>query len=335
MRVTKRNGESEPVSFDKILKRIQDQAHDLSRVNVALLTQKVIKGLYDGVKTSELDTLAAETAEYMSSLEPQYSQLASRLAVSNLHKETKESFRETMEQVGFCWPYIVDHEEVIQQQLDYTRDFSYSYFGLKTLCRSYLLRKDGRIVERPQHMLMRVSLGIWKDNLERAFETYHLMSNKMFTHASPTLFNSGTHLPQMSSCFLLDMTDDSIRGIYETLARCADISKSAGGIGLHVHKIRASGTEIRGTNGTSNGLVPMLQVYNATARYVDQGGGKRKGAFAIYLEPWHADIFQVLQLKKNTGADELRARDLFYAMWVPDLFMKRVEEEGMWSSMCP
>lgn len=345
MRVTKRNGTLQDVSFDKILERIKAHVYDLSpAVNPAVVAQKVIQGVYDGVKTTELDTLAAETAAYMQTIEPDYDTLASRLVASNLQKETKESFLETLEMLNANTTVIIDpkliqlvrdHEQEIQSQFVFDRDHTYPYFGLKTLCRGYLMRIKGSIVERPQHMLMRVAIGIHGEDLASAFVTYHDMSQKMYTHASPTMFNAGTTRPQCSSCFLLAMPDDSIEGIYEGLSRCAQISKHAGGIGMHTHCIRAAGTDIAGTQGQSNGLVPMLRVYNATARYVDQGGGKRKGAFAIYLEPWHSDIFEVLELKKNTGPDELRARDLFYGLWIPDLFMKRVEAGLEWSLMCP
>lgn len=338
------------MSFDKIMVRIQRLAKDLKHVDATLVAQKVIVGLHDGVRTVELDTLAAETAAYMSTVHPEYETLAARIAASNLQKETSESLLQVFEALhGHCkrngkhtplvaqdvYDIVCAHAESLQAELRFERDFDYSYFGFKTLCRSYLLRIDDRIVERPQHMLMRVALGIHKDDIVSVIRTYHSMSRKLYTHASPTMFNAGTPKPQMSSCFLLTMTDDSIEGIYETLARTARISKCAGGIGVNVHSIRAAGSFIAGTNGTSNGLMPMLRVYNATARYVDQGGGKRKGAFAIYLEPWHADIFDVLDLKKNVGPDELRARDLFYGLWIPDLFMRRVEAQAQWSLMCP
>jgi ribonucleoside-diphosphate reductase alpha chain len=312
---------------------------------------RVIEGLYDGVTTSELDNLAAETAASMTVTHPDYAQLAARIAISNLHKNTNKSFSETMSEMYYyvnprtnqAAPLISDEvHQVIQENaafLDshiiYTRDFNYDYFGFKTLERSYLLRINGKIVERPQHMLMRVAVGIHLNDMDAAIETYELMSKKFFTHATPTLFNAGTPKPQMSSCFLLTMKDDSIDGIYDTLKQTAKISQSAGGIGLAIHNVRATGSYIRGTNGTSNGIVPMLRVFNDTARYVDQGGGKRKGSFAIYLETWHADIFEFLDLKKNTGKEEMRARDLFFAMWTSDLFMKRVEEDTTWTLMCP
>jgi ribonucleoside-diphosphate reductase alpha chain len=312
---------------------------------------KVIEGIYEGVTTSELDSLAAEVAASMTTKHPDYAQLAARIAVSNLHKNTTKSFSDTMKDLqeyvnpktGLHSPLISDdvaeiidkNKELLDSTLIYDRDFGYDYFGFKTLERSYLLRVNGKIAERPQHMLMRVSIGIHKEDIESAVETYNLMSKKYFTHATPTLFNAGTPKPQMSSCFLLTMKDDSIDGIYDTLKQCSKISQSAGGIGLSIHNVRATGSYIRGTNGTSNGIVPMLRVFNDTARYVDQGGGKRKGSFAIYLEPWHADVFDFLDLKKNHGKEEMRARDLFYALWVPDLFMKRVKEDIDWTLMDP
>ena len=352
MYVIKRDGRKESVKFDKITGRIQKLCYGLSDlVDPTTVAMKVIEGIYEGVTTSELDSLAAEVAASMTTRHPDYAQLAARIAVSNLHKNTRKSFSETMKEMydyinpktGQHSPLIADdvyeliqkHAATLDSTLIYDRDFSYDYFGFKTLERSYLLRLDGRIAERPQHMIMRVALGIHKDDIENAIDTYQMMSKKYFTHATPTLFNSGTPKPQMSSCFLLTMKDDSIDGIYDTLKQCAKISQSAGGIGLSIHNVRATGSYIRGTNGTSNGIVPMLRVYNDTARYVDQGGGKRKGSFAIYMEPWHADIFDFLDLKKNHGKEEMRARDLFYAMWTPDLFMKRVKEDGDWTLMCP
>jgi ribonucleoside-diphosphate reductase alpha chain len=312
---------------------------------------RVIEGLYDGVTTSELDNLAAEIAATMTTAHPDYAKLAARISVSNLHKNTKKSFSEVMTDLytyinprtdkkapllsDEVYKVIIENKDKLDSTIIYNRDFGYDYFGFKTLERSYLLKLNGKIAERPQHMLMRVSIGIHLDDLDAAIETYELMSKKYFTHATPTLFNSGTPKPQMSSCFLLTMKDDSIDGIYDTLKQTAKISQSAGGIGLSIHNIRATGSYIAGTNGTSNGIVPMLQVFNDTARYVDQGGGKRKGSFAIYIEPWHADIFEFLELKKNHGKEEMRARDLFYAMWIPDLFMNRVQEDGTWTLMCP
>ncbi|WP_396163548.1 ribonucleoside-diphosphate reductase subunit alpha [Flavobacterium sp.] len=352
MYVVKRDGHKEPVMFDKITDRIKKLCYGLNdMVDAVKVAMRVIEGLYDGVTTSELDNLAAETAASMTVTHPDYAQLAARIAISNLHKNTNKSFSETMSEMYYyvnprtnqAAPLISDEvHQVIQENaafLDshiiYTRDFNYDYFGFKTLERSYLLRINGKIVERPQHMLMRVAVGIHLNDMDAAIETYELMSKKFFTHATPTLFNAGTPKPQMSSCFLLTMKDDSIDGIYDTLKQTAKISQSAGGIGLAIHNVRATGSYIRGTNGTSNGIVPMLRVFNDTARYVDQGGGKRKGSFAIYLETWHADIFEFLDLKKNTGKEEMRARDLFFAMWTSDLFMKRVEEDTTWTLMCP
>jgi ribonucleoside-diphosphate reductase alpha chain len=352
MYVLKRDGRKEPIMFDKITARVRKLCYGLNDlVDPVKVAMRVIEGLYDGVTTSELDNLAAETAATMTTTHPDYAQLAARISVSNLHKNTKKSFLETMTDLytyvnprtgkkapliaDNVYAIIEDNAELLDSTIIYNRDFGYDYFGFKTLERSYLLKINGQIVERPQHMLMRVSVGIHLDDLDAAIETYHLMSKRYFTHATPTLFNSGTPKPQMSSCFLLAMKDDSIDGIYDTLKQTAKISQSAGGIGLSIHNIRATGSYIAGTNGTSNGIVPMLRVFNDTARYVDQGGGKRKGSFAIYVEPWHADIFDFLNLKKNHGKEEMRARDLFYAMWIPDLFMRRVEENATWTLMCP
>lgn len=353
MYVIKRDGKRESVKFDKITARIQKLCYGLSPEHViaALVAQKVVEGVYDGVSTTELDNLAAETAASLTTRHPDFAQLASRIAISNLHKNTKKSFTETMRDLyNYIDPktgkaasllddevmkVIEDNSDLLDSTIIYDRDFGYDYFGFKTLEKSYLLRLNGKVVERPQHMIMRVAVGIHKQDLESVIETYNLMSERWFTHATPTLFNSGTPKPQLSSCFLLQMQGDSIDGIYNTLKQCAQISQSAGGIGLSIHNIRATGSYIRGTNGTSNGIVPMLRVFNDTARYVDQGGGKRKGSFAVYLEPWHADIFEFLELKKNHGKEELRARDLFYALWICDLFMKRVKEEGEWSLFCP
>lgn len=352
MYVIKRDGRQEAVKFDKITARIQKLCYGLSDlVDSTSVAMKVIEGIYEGVTTSELDSLAAEVAASMTTRHPDYAQLAARIAVSNLHKNTTKSFSETMRDLyDYVNPRTGKHAPLIDKEvleiieknaalldstLIYDRDFGYDYFGFKTLERSYLLRMSGKIAERPQHMLMRVAIGIHHEDLDAAIETYHLMSKKYFTHATPTLFNSGTPKPQMSSCFLLSMKDDSIDGIYDSLKQCARISQSAGGIGLSIHNVRATGSYIRGTNGTSNGIVPMLRVYNDTARYVDQGGGKRKGSFAVYVEPWHADIFDFLDLKKNHGKEELRARDLFYALWIPDLFMERVEKDATWTLMCP
>jgi ribonucleoside-diphosphate reductase alpha chain len=352
MYVVKRDGRKEPIMFDKITARVRKLCYGLNAlVDPVKVAMRVIEGLYDGVTTSELDNLAAEIAATMTTTHPDYAKLAARISVSNLHKNTKKSFSETMKDLyeyvnprtGKKAPLLSDEVfKVISENADtldstiiYNRDFGYDYFGFKTLERSYLLKLNGKIAERPQHMLMRVAVGIHLDDMDAVVETYELMSKKYFTHATPTLFNSGTPKPQMSSCFLLAMKDDSIDGIYDTLKQTAKISQSAGGIGLSIHNIRATGSYIAGTNGTSNGIVPMLRVFNDTARYVDQGGGKRKGSFAIYVEPWHADIFDFLELKKNHGKEEMRARDLFYAMWVPDLFMKRVEADDTWTLMCP
>ena len=358
MRVIKRNGGEEPVSFDKVLKRIQKAAKGLS-IQVDTLAQNIISQICDGIASSKLDELAAQLAASLSTLHPDYSTLASRLTVSNHHKNTEFTFAEVVKllrnqvstHTGKPVCYVSEdleavsskYAELIESRIHYDRDYDFDYFGFKTLEKSYLLKDiKGRILERPQHMWMRVALGIWTNGansthsqLDQAFKTYDLMSQKYYTHATPTLFNAGTPRPQLSSCFLLAMKDDSIDGIYETLKDCASISKFAGGIGLHIHNIRASGSLIGGTNGTSNGIVPMLRNFNATARYVDQGGGKRNGSFAIYLEPWHADIEDFLKLKLNTGETEERARDLFYALWISDLFMERVEEDGKWSLFCP
>ncbi|KAL3042440.1 hypothetical protein OYC64_020388 [Pagothenia borchgrevinki] len=353
MNVIKRDGREEAITFDKITSRIQKLCYGLNSefVDPAQITMKVVQGLYSGVTTVELDTLAAETAATLTTKHPDYALLAARIAVSNLHKETKKVFSDVMEDLyNYVNPLNKRHSPMISKEtLDlvlenkgrlnsaiiFDRDFSYNFFGFKTLERSYLLRINGKVAERPQHMLMRVAVGIHKGDVDAAIETYNLLSEKWFTHASPTLFNAGTTRPQLSSCFLLTMKDDSIEGIYDTLKQCALISKSAGGIGLAVSGIRATGSYIAGTNGNSNGLVPMLRVYNNTARYVDQGGNKRPGAFAVYLEPWHFDVFDFLEMKKNTGKEEQRARDLFFAMWIPDLFMKRVEANQDWSLMCP
>lgn len=352
MFVLKRDGKKEPVMFDKITARVRNMCYGLSsHVDAVKVAMRVIEGLYDGVSTSELDNLAAETAATMTVQHPDYAKLAARIAVSNLHKNTKKVFSEVMSDLyhyvnprtGKKAPLLSDetykvimaNAEKIDSTIIYNRDFGYDYFGFKTLEHSYLLKINGEIAERPQHLLMRVAIGIHQEDIDEAIATYELMSKKFFTHATPTLFNAGTPKPQMSSCFLLQIQDDSIDGIYDTLKQTAQISQSAGGIGLSIHNVRATGSYIRGTNGTSNGIVPMLKVFNDTARYVDQGGGKRKGSFAIYMEPWHADVFEFLDLRKNTGAEENRARDLFYAMWIPDLFMKRVEENGEWTLMCP
>ncbi len=352
MYVIKRNGKTETVKFDKVTARIEKLSYSLSPlVNIHEVAKKTIEGIFDGVPTTELDNLAAETAASLTTTHPDYAILASRIAVSNLHKNTTKSFSQTMRMLynyvdtasGKKTPMIADdvmdiineNAELLDSTIIYDRDFAFDYFGFKTLEKSYLLRVNGKIVERPQHMYMRVAVGIHKADIDSVIKTYNLMSERWFTHATPTLFNAGTPKPQMSSCFLLTMKEDSIDGIYDTLKQTAKISQSAGGIGLAIHNIRATGSYIGGTNGTSNGLVPMLRVFNDTARYVDQGGGKRKGAFAVYLEPWHADVFEFLDLRKNHGKEENRARDLFYALWISDLFMKRVESNGQWSLFCP
>ncbi len=353
MLVVKRDGRRESVKFDKITARIEKLCYGLDTryINPVDIAKKVIAGIYDGVTTVELDNLAAETAASLTTTHPDYARLAARIAISNLHKTTSKSFSNTMKRLYTyidpktgenaaliskeAYAVIKKHAALLDSTIIYDRDFSYDYFGFRTLERSYLMKLDGKVVERPQHMLMRVAVGIHMDDIDSVIETYNLLSEKWFTHATPTLFNAATPKPQMSSCFLLTMKEDSIDGIYDTLKQCAKISQSAGGIGLSIHNIRATGSYIKGTNGVSNGIVPMLRNFDMTARYVDQGGGKRKGSFAIYLEPWHADIFAFLDLKKNHGKEELRARDLFYALWVPDLFMKRVENNEMWSLFCP
>jgi ribonucleoside-diphosphate reductase alpha subunit len=353
MLVLKRDGHRESVKFDKITARIEKLCYGLDPkfVNPVEVAMKVINGLYDGVSTQELDNLAAEIAATLTTRHPDFAKLAARIAVSNLHKTTSKSFSNTMKRLyqhvdpkngqnaplisKETWRVIKEHASTLDEAIIYDRDFSYDYFGFKTLERSYLMKVDGKTIERPQHMIMRVAVGIHGDDIAAAIETYNLMSEKWFTHATPTLFNAGTPKPQLSSCFLLTMKDDSIDGIYDTLKQCAKISQSAGGIGLSIHNVRAKGSYIKGTGGTSNGIVPMLRNFDMTARYVDQGGGKRKGSFAVYLEPWHADIFDFLDLKKNHGKEEMRARDLFYAIWIPDLFMQRVENNEMWSLFCP
>jgi len=350
--VLKRDGRKESVKFDKITARIKKLCYGLNpAVDPIEVAKKVINGIYEGVTTSELDNLAAEVAATNTIKHPDYALLASRIAVSNLHKNTEKSFSATMKRLyeyvdpktgepaallaDDVYEIIENNKQILDSTIIYDRDFSYDFFGFKTLERSYLLKLDGKVAERPQQMLMRVAIGIHKEDIDSAIETYNRMSEGWFTHATPTLFNSGTPKPQMSSCFLLTMKEDSISGIYDTLKQTAQISQSAGGIGLSIHDVRAKGSYIRGTNGTSNGIVPMLRVFNDTARYVDQGGGKRKGSFAIYLEPWHADVFDFLEMRKNHGKEEMRARDLFYALWIPDLFMKRVEDNGEWTLMCP
>jgi ribonucleoside-diphosphate reductase alpha chain len=353
MYVIKRDGRRESVKFDKITARIERLCYGLDPyyVEPVEIAKKVITGLFDGVSTTQLDNLAAETAASLTTRHSDYATLAARIAVSNLHKNTNKSFSGTIKRLYTysdpktgenasliaknVYEVVKKNAALLDSTIIYDRDFGYDYFGFKTLEKSYLLKLDGQIAERPQHMLMRVAVGIHGEDIEAAIETYNLLSERWFTHATPTLFNAGTPKPQLSSCFLLTMKDDSIEGIYDTLKQTAKISQSAGGIGLSIHNIRAKGSYIKGTNGTSNGIIPMLKVFNDTARYVDQGGGKRKGSFAIYLEPWHADIFDMLQLKKNHGKEEMRARDLFYALWVPDLFMKRVEDNDVWSLFCP
>jgi len=352
MFVVKRDGTSAPVNFDKITSRIRKLAWELSPTcDPAVIAQKVCAGVYSGVTTAELDELAAQTAAHMVTTHPDYGKLAARLSVSNLHKTTKKEFSDVVDDLyryinprtgkhgpligEKVYKIIMANKDRLNQAIVYDRDYNYDFFGIKTLERAYLLKINKKIAERPQHMLMRVSVGIHQEDLDAAIETYNLMSEKIFTHASPTMFNAGTPRPQLSSCFLVTMQSDSIEGIYDTLKQCAQISKNAGGIGISTHKIRATGSYIGGTNGTSNGIIPMLRVFNNTARYVDQGGGKRKGSFAIYLEPWHADVEDWLELRKNHGAEEDRARDLFYALWIPDLFMKQVEKAGDWHLMCP
>jgi len=353
MLVIKRDGRRESVRFDKITSRIENLCYNLDSVYIHPIevAKKVIDGLYDGVNTTELDSLAAEVCASLTVKHPDYAILAARIAISNLHKTTSQSFSNTMKRLytyinpktgenaaliaSDVYGVIKKYAARLDDAIDYTRDFDYDFFGFKTLEKSYLIKLDGKVVERPQHMLMRVAVGIHKEDIDSAIETYHLLSEKWFTHATPTLFNAGTPKPQLSSCFLLTVKDDSIDGIYDTLKQCAKISQSAGGIGLSIHNVRAKGSYIRGTNGVSNGIVPMLRNFDMTARYVDQGGGKRKGSFAIYLEPWHADIKDFLELKKNHGKEEMRARDLFYALWISDLFMKRVESNENWSLFCP
>ena len=353
MQVVNRKGEREDVRFDAIHEKLVKLSEGLDPkwVDPGHVTKLTIEGLYDGVTTRELDQLAAETAASLASHHPDYSRLAARICVDDLHRSTKTTFTDVITDLREyidpesnkhapliseeVYEIIMANADLLNNHIDYSRDHNYDYFGFKTLERSYLLKLNGEVAERPQHMLMRVAVGIHHTNLEKALHTYDLMSQGYFTHATPTLFNSGTPMPQMSSCFLLTMQDDSLDGIYDTLKQCALISKSAGGIGLSIHHVRSKGSYIKGTNGTSNGIVPMLRVFNDTARYVDQGGGKRKGSIAVYLEPWHPDILQFLDLKKNHGKEEMRARDLFYAMWTPDLFMQRVEDNGDWSFFCP
>jgi ribonucleoside-diphosphate reductase alpha chain len=353
MLVIKRDGSKEPVRFEKVSNRIKKMTYGLNPdyIDATEIAQKVISGIYDGITTQELDNLAAETAASLIPKHPDYSILASRIAVSRLHKVTKKKFSETIhdlynyidpetnEPAGLIndetYNAVIKYKQKFDGAIIHERDFDFEYFGFKTLEKSYLLKMYGQVAESPQHMYMRVAVGIWGDDIKNALKTYELLSNHMMTHATPTLFNAGTKKPQLSSCFLLMMSDDSIPGIYKTLTDVAIISQNAGGIGLAIHNIRSTGSYIKGTNGTSNGIVPMLKVFNETARYVDQGGGKRKGSFAMYMEPWHADIEDFLDLRKNTGKEEIRARDLFLALWTPDLFMKRVEEDGQWSLFSP
>ncbi|EDO14542.1 hypothetical protein Kpol_259p5 [Vanderwaltozyma polyspora DSM 70294] len=353
MYVYKRDGRKEPVRFDKITARISRLCYGLdpNHIDPVKVTQRIITGVYEGVTTIELDNLAAETAAYMTTVHPDYATLAARLAISNLHKQTTKLFSQVVDDLYHyinpenskhaplvseeVYNIVMEHKDELNSAIVYDRDFQFNYFGFKTLERSYLLRMKGEVAERPQHLIMRVAIGIHGEDIEAAIETYNLMSQRYFTHASPTLFNAGTPHPQMSSCFLVAMKDDSLEGIFDTLKECAMISKTAGGIGLHIHNIRATGSYIAGTNGTSNGLIPMVRVFNNTARYVDQGGNKRPGAMALYLEPWHADIFDFIDIRKNHGKEEIRARDLFPALWIPDLFMKRVEENGDWTLFSP
>ena len=353
MFVIKRNGKKEAVHFDKITARIHKLIYGLSisEKDVIEIAKKVIQGIYDNITTTELDNLAAETAAAQTTIHPDFSVLAARIAVSNLHKNTLKSFSKTAQLLyEYTDPITQTHAPLISEEiykiirknadeLDssviYDRDYNFDYFGFKTLERSYLIRTNGKVTERPQHLFMRVALGIHKEDIQAAIETYNLMSEKWFIHATPTLFNAGTPKPQMSSCFLLSMTEDSIAGIFDTLKRCALISQSAGGIGVSIHNIRSTGSYIKGTGGISNGIIPMLRVFNDTARYVDQGGGKRKGVIAVYIEPWHLDIFDFIDIRKNHGKEEMRARDLFPALWIPDLFMQRVEADQMWSLFDP
>jgi len=353
MNVVKRDGTVEQVKFDKISSRIRKQTYALNEdyVDYFQVAQKVISGLYDGVTSTELDQLSAETAASMITTHPDYGKLAARIIITSLYKDVAKEFSVVAKQLyeyinpvnnepaglisDEVYAVIEKHATELNAMIVHDRDFNFDYFGYKTLEKSYLLKRNNKPAETPQQMYMRVAVGIWRDNLEMVQKTYDMLSQGLFTHATPTLFNSGTKRPQMSSCFLLDIDDDSIPGIYKTLSDCAKISQSAGGIGVNIHKIRAKGSYIKGTNGWSNGIVPMLRVFNETARYVDQGGGKRKGSIAVYLEPWHGDVFDFLDLRKNHGKEEMRARDLFLALWIPDLFMKRVEEDGIWTLFSP
>ena len=350
MYVVKRNGEQEEVSFDKIIKRIQKYSKDLTKSNAIELAQQIIAQIFNGIPTHKIDELTAEICAAKTTIHPDYGKLASRIIISNHHKNTSPSYSEVIQQLWDNKDVLGEHKPLINERLykmvmtnkekinatlDYEYDFTYDYFGFKTLERAYLMRINDKIVERPQHLLMRVALSIHKDDLKEAIKSYKVMAEGYFTHATPTLFNMGTQREQASSCFLLTVDEDSVEGIYKTLTDCAKISKYAGGIGIAFHKIRAKNSRIRGTNGTGNGLVPMLKVFNESARYIDQGGGKRAGSIANYLEPWHADIEDFLKLRLNTGIEEERARDLFYAVWIPDLFMRRVEADEDWSLMCP
>ena len=353
MRVIKRNGEYEEVSFDKILNRIKalSKNDDFSKLNIdeTIVAQKVIQEIHDGVKTSELDELSSQISIAMYSKNPEFKILAGRIIISNHHKNTMNTFSEKISKMykytsnglkkpliaDYLYNLVMDNKGLIDSTIDYSRDYDFDFFGFKTLEKSYLYRLDDEIIERPQDMIMRVSLSIHRDNLKEALTNYDLMSKHYFTHATPTLYNAGSRREQFASCFLLTMKEDSISGIYDTLKDCALISKHAGGIGLSIHNIRAQDSYIAGTNGVSNGLVPMLRVFNDTARYVDQGGGKRNGSFAMYLEPWHADIFEFIELKKNHGNEFERARDLFYALWIPDLFMEKVHSDDDWCLFCP
>ena len=352
MDIVKRNGTTEPLKLEKISSRIKKLTYGLNeRVDPDKVSTKVVSGLYDGVSSTELDQLSSETAASMVTVHPDFGKLAARIAITALYKDVEKDFSvvakklydyinpKTGDSAGMISDEVYSVIQKNSQELDamivHDRDFNFDYFGFMTLRKSYLLKVDGKAAETPQHLYMRVAVGIWRDNLEMVQKTYDMLSQGLFTHATPTLFNASTNRPQLSSCFLLDIDDDSIPGIYKTLSDCALISQSAGGIGINIHKIRAKGSYIKGTNGHSNGIIPMLKVFNETARYVDQGGGKRKGSIAIYLEPWHGDIFDFLELRKNQGKEELRARDLFLAMWIPDLFMKRVEADGNWSLFSP
>ena len=353
IKVTKRNGKKEPLMLDKILERIHQQTYGLDAkwIQPFDVAQKVIEGITPDIETRILDTLAMETAASLTVKHPDYATLAARIAITSLHKETKKSFSETIKDLyNYVDPNTRKHSPVVSDkfyklvvkysdQLDsavvHSRDHNFDYFGYKVLERSYLLKINGKVAERPQYMYLRTALQVWGDNIEKVIETYNLLSEGYYTHATPTLFNSGTTRPQLSSCFLLDVQDDSIEGIFNTLKESAQISKNAGGIGIAFNKVRAKGTYIAGTNGTSNGIIPFLKIYNETARAVDQGGGKRKGSIAIYMEPWHADIFEFLDLRKNQGKEELRARDLFLALWTNDLFMERVDLDEDWTLMCP